>query len=273
MKRLLALMLVLMTLLGTVFMPAMAEEEEGLVEFVYVDVTEEEANPYVDESEPDVEPYIPEDLNKTIFGEDGRTRISATTKYPYCCMAKIVVKATCGCDWYGTGFMTAKNKMLTAAHCMYCTKHGKPAKYATFYFGYNSKTGKYYYKYSKSVTFYVGTKFANHTYTIVNDYAVIKFNTNVGTTTGWLGIRWNYAANNKSFYLCGYHGGILKRQKGKVYTLDSSHLKYTLDTKGGSSGCPLYDTANYSVAINIAENSSYNIAHRMTNGVKKLWNK
>ena len=276
-KKLIALFLALMTLTGTEFLPALAEEAavdpEGNVEFVYVDVTEEEEHPEFDEPVPDVEPYIPEELDRTIFGKDNRARVINPSNYPYCCMAKIVVTAKCGHSWYGTGFMVGKNKMLTAAHCMYCYKCSSPAKTATFYFGYNAKNGKYYYKTSSSVTFYVGTKFTGRDYTVVNDYAVIKFKSNVGTKTGWLGIRWNYAANKKSFNLAGYHAGILKKQKGKVYVLNNTHLKYTLDTQGGSSGGPLYDDDKYSVAINIAENSSYNMAHRLTTAVKKLWSK
>ncbi len=274
MKKFLALLLALITVLTVFALPAMAEDEREEIKYEFVDVTGLDDEIPVDVE--DDEPYCPELLEKTIFGKDDRIKIAKPSKFPYSAIAYMIVEAKCGCTWTGTGFMVGNgNTMLTAAHCLVCTKHAQFAKYITLYFGHKSASN-YLYKYTGSGTMYVGTKFANGGYTIVKDYGVYKLKTNVGSKTGWFGAKWsltNAKLKNKVAIISGYRRGVLKRGRGNVNVLDSTHIKYTIDTQPGTSGCPVYTTTNYAYGINIAENNQYNIAHRLTNAVYKLYKK
>jgi V8-like Glu-specific endopeptidase len=246
------------------------EENEGTIFFLDEgEVLPEDASEITEESEP----FIPEDVEKHIIGKDDRITVRNPRTYPYSAIAYMVIKMKCGCSITGTGFMVDKRKMLTAAHCLICPTCSQWAKTITFYFGYKSPTN-YLYRYTGSWTGYVGTTFRNHRYTIMNDYGVVKFNAAVGSKTGWFGAKWNSSnktLNNKTDYVAGYHNGILKYGKGKVFVYDAAHLKYSIDTQKGTSGGPVYNSSRYALGINIAESSVTNLAHRLTKAVYRLY--
>ncbi len=273
MKNRIALLLALLTIFLTAAVPfaAGAEEEAGLGRIVFVDVTDAEDE--IPDEIPDTEPFVPGETEKMIFGSDNRVKVINTKKYPFSAIASMYVMGYCGHFWTGSGFMVAGDKMLTAAHCLICPTCSQWAKTITFYFGYKSPTN-YLYRYTGSWTGYVGTTFRNHRYTIMNDYGVVKFNAAVGSKTGWFGAKWNSSnktLNNKTDYVAGYHNGILKYGKGKVFVYDAAHLKYSIDTQKGTSGGPVYNSSRYALGINIAESSVTNLAHRLTKAVYRLY--
>ena len=272
MKKIMPL-LVLLAVLFTAVVPAAAgaDGEEGRGTIVFVDVTDAEDT--VDDGIPDTEPFDPDGMEKVIFGTDNRTKIINTKKYPYSAVANMYAIGYCGHYWTGSGFMISGDRMLTSARCLICPTCSRWARSIVFYFGYKSMSN-YAYRHTGSWTGYVGTTFANHRYTVINDYAVVKFNVPIGTYVGWFGAKWNAsntALNNKTEYVAGYHNGVLKYGKGKVHVYDAAHLKYTIDTQSGARGGPVYNSSRYAVGINIAESSVINLAHRLTKAVYRLF--
>ena len=213
-------------------------------------------------------PFVPENLEKAVFGSDDRTTINQTSKYPYCAIAYLKVKAHCGCEWTGSGFMVSKNCLATAAHCLVCKEHNKWASGVTMYFGYRSDKN-YTYRYTDGTTYWYGANpYASGFYVADDDWAYMKLQKNVGETVGWFGIRHaNDGQNGKTFTVTGYRNGVLKTSSGRVEILNNKLIKYNIDMQPGNSGCPVYDSENYAIAINVAENDLYNTARRFTSDV------
>ena len=253
------------------------EGSEGIIEFP-------------DPDDPDLPEWTPEDpewmdgcfpeiVEKRINGKDNRTTIKTANKYPYTTMAIIQAYFPCKCKGAeGTAFMVRKNKALTAAHCLICTKHNKWAKKIVLYFGYRKGRG-WVYKYTGKWKAYSGTTFPNG-YHDTNDWAIIKLSQNVGNRTGWLGL-WAISDSNVkkyNFYTAGYRNGKLKRGKGKAKVIDSRRMSFKMDTQKGNSGGPIYRKYKggyYAVGIittewpDLAMNSGIRITSSILKKVKK----
>jgi len=213
--------------------------------------------------ETDFTPFVPEGLEKTVFGRDDRTTINKTSQFPYCAIAYLVVKGQCGCDWTGSGFMVGKSGMVTAAHCLVCSKHHQWVKGMTMYFGYRSNKN-YVYRYNEQFTYWYGANpYATGSYNSTNDYAYIKLNKNVGDKVGNFGIRSARDSHNgQTFNLAGYRNGVLKTSTGAVSIHNDKLFQYQIDTEPGYSGCPVFDNEYYAVGINVSHDSFANYAHR-----------
>lgn len=255
MKRLIALLLAMLCL----FSCAVAEEEYGPV--TQGDpATIGELTELIDPA-----PYIPEDLEKTVFGADDRTTINQTGKYPYSAIAYLIVKGKCGCEWTGSGFLIGKSAMATAAHCLICKEHGDTPSGITMYFGYKSNKN-YAYRYNGGATFWYGANpFVDGRYIADDDYAYLKLEKPVGEKMGTFGIR--YPQDGARYTLTGYRHGVLKTSSGAIERSTEKLLFYKTDTEPGNSGCPLYDSEYYAVAINVGYNDTYNFARRFTTDV------
>ena len=57
---------------------------------------------------------------------------------------------------------------------------------------------------------------------------------------------------------------------GTVTAVDSSTIRYTIDTTGGQSGAPVYTNNNIIVAVHHGGNSNYNTAKRIDNDLFSL---
>ena len=210
-----------------------------------------------------------------VFDGDDRNLVSNTKDYPYRAVAYMETHHTCGCEGTATGFMVAKNKLLTAAHCIVCSKHQKWADRITFYFGYRSSRD-YTYKYSGKWYAFVGNTFPDG-YTTDGDWAVIKLYKNVGDTVGWFGMMYDMPdtkITSKLMHMLGYKWGTMRQSYGFVETGSGNLIHYDLDTEKGNSGGPLYflDRGDYyAVAINIAENQTYNTGYRITNEIYRYF--
>ncbi len=222
------------------------------------------------------DPFIPADVpladpdDKAIIGHDDRVKIKNTKKYPYSAIGYMKVHASCGCSWTGTAFMISKQCAMTAGHCLVCTEHGGHADRFDIYFGY--RKGGYVYHQKKGGQYWYGTDFynGNGSYSYSGheewDYGFIVFNDKPGKTTGWFGF---YAADdntlNSNYYeVCGYRNGDMRKSYTDVSPISSNLIRHWADTKGGYSGCPVFDEDCYVVAINICHDSIANYARRIT---------
>ena len=279
MNRLISALITAVILMGTFSLPVRAEVRESNVQIVYVDVTEELDDPFIRESIPDEEAYIPEGLEKTtesIIGKDTRIRIRNCGKFPYTAMALLEVEYKCGCWALGTGFMASRCRMLTAAHCLYCTDHHSPARYIDFFFGYDHARSTSYYVYSGKFTAYLGTRF-NKTVLVEKDYAVIKFPVSIGARTGYLAPQWQLSEKkltNRNCYVAGYSlGRSLKYGKGRIRVMDETRIRYETDTQAGESGGPIYTTAYKVLGIHTDGGKRFNYGQRLTKAVLTLFRK
>ncbi len=291
MKRWLIWLTTIVMLFSFMALPAMAEEnpEEGEItqevpdeEFseenegsvgILEDAEPAEELPEEDEDD-GTEAYAPDDLEKTIFGKDDRFSVKPSN-YPYSAIAYMEVTAQCGCSWAGTGLMVNKHRMLTAAHCLVCTKHGKWAKNLKLYFGYSSKK-KYVYKYSGKWYAWVGDTFKNKSYRMDWDYACVRLYKNVGNKTGWFKADWSASDSklkSKWITVAGYRDGKLKAAVGTVQPYGYNHLSYTIDTLPGTSGGPIFDNDYRVYGINIAQSEVANYGYRLGDLVKYVYKK
>ncbi len=250
------------------------EEGDGSGELFFVD--EEEIETQLEDLEP-VEPYSPEELEKAVIGADNRVTVSNPSQWPYSAIALMDVTGECGDHWNGTGFLVGDTGIfLTAAHCLYCPEHSKPAKNIKFYFGYKSSKNIYY-KYTGDWKGYVGNTFSGKEYTIYKDYGVVKIDKKVPKKVGWFGAYW--ADSDKDIqkyyaYVAGYRDGKLRYDSGYLNVLDSDHVQFTMDEVAGNSGGPIYTSDGYAIGIIIAETTNqygtpiYNVGYRLTH---ELW--
>lgn len=246
MKRIIALLLVLLLAMSCW---ALAEEEESDRGVIIFPDSESADSDGPQKLPPDSKPFVPGDVERTILGPDNRVRVGDTWQYPFCSIAYIVGKYECGCRWYSSGFMVTSDTLMTAAHCLVCQEHNKWATNMTFYFGYISDQS-YLYRYNSEWTAYVGTLFPDG-YTSVNDWGYVHFNTNVGEKTGWFGMRYPNDDDLEAgiYYIAGYRDGQLKYDIGTVRVMDSDRMWIDADILPGNSGCPVFDAENYAVGL------------------------
>ena len=206
-----------------------------------------------------IEPFVPVGLEKVYIGPDDRITVSNTALYPYSAIAYMEATGKCGCPWVCTGFMVYKNILVTAAHCMVCSKHNEWADQVTFYFGYKNRSN-YLYKYNEGWNAYAGTLFPNG-YDYVaeeNDWCVVKFNMNVGEITGYFGL--NQATDseiNSHYYkLAGYRDELLKYDTGFAEVLNDRLMLVYIDALPGNSGSPVFTSDYYAEGIWVAYNET-----------------
>ncbi len=242
------------------------ENGEGIV--TVVDHSPEEI--LADALGEDCQPSVPEGMEKTVFEIDDRITVTKTSAFPYCAVAYMVVKGECGCEWFCTGFMVNRDRLLTAAHCLVCTDHSKWAKNITFYFGYKNRR-TYVYKYTGGWSAYVGNVFRGKEYTTENDYGCIRFAKNVGDRVGWFGTHWNMSDGDIAstrLYVAGYRDGELKYDSGYVDETEKQYIRYRMDTVPGESGGPIFTGDYYAVGIHISGGTSSNVGYRLIQTVK-----
>jgi len=246
-------------------LPVLAEEA-GNGEVIEIDLSEYADAEAVFENS---EPYIPENIEKMVIDYDDRRLVEDPTRFPFSAIAYMEVTGECGCRWTGSGFMAARDILLTAGHCLYCTDHLSWANQITFYYGY--RNGKnYYHRYNGRWTAWTSTDIINGKTTPSSDYGIVKFrNTPPGDTTGWFGMCALSDHELQTYYLtvAGYRHKVLKSDYGFILDLGSRWIHHDADTEPGYSGCPIfidYNLGDYAVGINTSHNTyaEYNAGFR-----------
>ena len=226
---------------------------------------------YTDSSDSPValESFQPEDVDRVVIGSDNRITVSDTSLYPFLSIAYIEAKATCGCEWTGSGYMVRPTVMMTAAHCLWCEEHQQPATMMNFYFGYQPN-GDYAYSYNGYYETWYGTK---HPDTEREwDYGIVHFHDNVGNAVGWFGVdaQTDSELNGGLYRMAGYRDGLLKFDSSSVSVTNDYLFTYKADTVRGNSGGPVYDSSNnYASGIIVAEylDGSNNVGCRITQDI------
>ena len=209
-------------------------------------------------------PFAPENVDRVILGRDDRVTVSNPREYPYSAIANILGTYKCGCTMQGTGFMVGKDTLMTAAHCLVCQKHNEWAKTLDFYFGFKNRSN-YLYSYNGRWTGYVNTTFPNG-YHSDNDWGYIRFEKNVGDSTGWFGMKFltDREIERGWYYVAGYKDNLLKYDIATMTALSSNQVNLDADVLPGNSGSPIFDKEYYVVALWTSFTDTENFAHRMT---------
>lgn len=222
----------------------------------------------------------------TILGNDGRVKVNNPTLDPYSKIAALTIQWPNGNISFGTGFMVSENCMLTAGHCVYSLKYGKPAAKIKAYFGLNGAS--YSYVYNASKVFFSGDLPKGRTWQ--NDWGVVKFNKNIGNNTGWFGL--GYLSDeellSKKVRVAGYPGDHMTKKKGApdgylrymyrasnpVRTVGLTYLTYYTDTFKGQSGSPVYGINDIFVSgIHHSQNvaGTCNVGRRINKTIFNFW--
>jgi glutamyl endopeptidase len=219
-------------------------------------------------------------LLEVIQGSDDRVRVGNTTAYPWRCIASLLITASTGAQYVGTGWLVGPRLLLTAGHCVYMADEGGwvrqieviPGRDAT-----NRPYGSAVATAFRSVTGW--TRDENSEY----DYAAILLpeDKRFGDQLGWFG----YSAssdehlNNLTVNLSGYPGdggktGVQGTQwfHSRALTGNTARqVTYDIDTVGGQSGAPVWELqqngGRYGVAIHTYGTSSHNGGTRITREV------
>ncbi len=218
---------------------------------------------------------------RSIIGADNRKRVVFVKSNPYYRIGFLYITDADGKDHVGTGFLISKNYMLTAAHCVYMS--GKPVKSITAYFGAND----YNYGVSANGSVFGWCSSYPNNKSIANDWGYIKLGSNAGNTCGWFGIGYTTDANLESanFVICGYpsdkityskdskmHGQKVQmwEDSGRLTKAYAGYITYKMDTYGGQSGSPIYNSSTqtvYGIHHGEAVSGSANGAARITKGL------
>ncbi|MCA9941419.1 MAG: trypsin-like serine protease, partial [Anaerolineales bacterium] len=191
-------------------------------------------------------------LPGSVIGPDGRTKVTATTTYPYRAIAYLSVKFPNGGTYGCSGWFIGSRTVATAGHCVYYASYGGWATSVTAYPGKNGSSNPYGSSTKYRLFSVTGwTQNGNWDY----DYGAIQLNSALGDTVGWFGFRWQSSNTfSGSYTVTGYPGD---KPYGTMWTMSDNpgirgvntyHLFYQIDTYGGQSGSPVYH--NYSASCN-----------------------
>lgn len=185
-----------------------------------------------------------------IIGSDGREQVDPTTQ-PNC----RIVCLHMGFDRDGdgiidnwtvaTGAMVARDVMLTCAHAMYWYEYGITAKEMHIHIEQNSadiEDSEYCFPYSWIIpSQYISSKDINY------DWCVVKTQEAIGDETSWFGYGYASSITNKAITISGYpdvSGKQYYQYAAEGIMNSSSHYRFehNVDTEGGQSGAPAFDS-------------------------------
>lgn len=207
----------------------------------------------------------------SIIGDDGRSRITATSSYPYsaiCYIESIFDENTI----YGTAFIYSNGSAVTAGHCVYDESLGGWAKSVKVYPGQNGSSSPYGSTTAKNMVTssnYISNGSSNY------DWAILELNnSSIGASTGTFGIAYYSDSSDledMTVKICGYPGEKNRQMwgmYGKIASCTTYRLKYTIDTTPGQSGSPIFQiysrTSSVAVGIHTFGSFSKNSGVRIT---------
>ncbi len=209
------------------------------------------------------------DINvKSVIGDDGRSRVSDTTVYPYSAICHISCRWPDGSTTTETAWMFWKNIAITAGHCVYSADRGGWATSIVLIPGANES----YYPYGigYGIRMHTSTEWyesANREY----DFGVIELTSDIGNSCGWFGISWTiFTLWNTEVTIAGYPVSCNKQMwemGGRINASDSRIIYYKIDTSDGQSGSPVFKSNNQVIAIHTFYDGTYNSATRITSAI------
>lgn len=188
----------------------------------------------------------PSDDNEVsrVIGVDTRTLVSSGDRdqLPYSAVVRLLMYYGPGLLYRGTGFIVGRNKLVTAGHCVYSAARGSVPIDIFAFLVLGTRT---------YIGVATGVRFDNSRLSVQsgdNDWAVIKFDTDLGSLGGILNIvdcdSLTYGTYNGE--IPGYPGYVQQLRsaamwtaKGTVSLTSANLLDYTISTSHGDSGAPV----------------------------------
>lgn len=232
----------------------------------------------VDEKLPDIGEASFGPSAEAVIGQDDRVQITTTSVYPWRVHASLRITANDGSQWIGTGWFCGPHTLITAGHCVFIRNSGVPnrdgwVRSITVIPGRNGAQQPFGSVVSTNFRTVVGwANSGNEEY----DYGAIILSTDLGSTTGWLGLGVYTDATllasvaNISGYPGDQPAGTQWYHARKVTSVGPRKVYYDVDTFGGQSGSAVYRIADghrYAIAVHAYGGSTTNSGTRITTGV------
>lgn len=178
----------------------------------------------------------------SVIGADNRTKITATTTYPWRTQCKVLIRFPDGSNFVGSGTLIQSKYVITAGHCVYDSGHGGWATRLEVIPGLNGTYRPYGSAFAtkmRTYTGWTGSASPDH------DFALMTLDRNIGSSTGWLGYKSYGSPNGMTANIAGYpadrdSGLALYYHYGPINSSTSYRLFYQIDTFGGQSGSGIY---------------------------------
>ncbi|MGH8477840.1 MAG: trypsin-like serine peptidase [Methylococcales bacterium] len=194
---------------------------------------------------PIVPPYASaEAARETVIGSDARYRIlPKASGYPERAIGLLIFNQG-DSSFICTGWLINANTVATAGHCVHQGNGGSFSSNVVFYPGRDAASSPF------------GSCSARTLFTVNGwatdgneqfDYGAVKLNCNVGNTTGWFGFFSQTASLvGLPVQVSGYPGdkpfGTQWSGSGDVQISEARKTRYMIDTAGGQSGGPVFET-------------------------------
>ena len=205
----------------------------------------------------------------TVFGADDRIPVENPDEWPYSAIARMTVQFTCGCSTSGTGFMAAKDCLMTSAHLMRCPTHLEPLARVNMYFGYRSANDFLTVFRMENPACWHDPAYFKEDGTVdpARGYAYFRMPSSIADKTGYFGLAAPVDGefNRMPVELAGYSDGVIRTSRGFAQPRSSGSIACQLDVDAPSGlGAPIFDADCYVVALVAAEDGADNIGCRIT---------
>ncbi|MDQ2583013.1 trypsin-like serine peptidase [Saccharothrix yanglingensis] len=184
-----------------------------------------------------------EQSTASIIAPDERTRVNPTTVYPARANVYFTYTKPNGATSWCTGWLYAANAVATAGHCVHS---GGPSggwnTAFTVHPGRNGATSPYGSCGTSAV--YSVTGWVQDA-SVEYDYAGLKLDCTIGTTTGWYGMNWAATPTvgtpvTSAGYPQDKPSATQWTTTSAISAVHTRQLAYHLDTTGGQSGSPVH---------------------------------
>jgi len=220
--------------------------------------------------------------SRAILGPDGRSLVSEVDRFPFRAVCSLQV-AKGGATQVGTGFLVAKNLVVTAGHNL-CHNENLGTGYVdsvTVYVGRNGRNKYLNYEQIRDKTQLKVSRAWKNSKDPVFDWGVIVLNQDFGERYGAfsLGPWTDEELQGALFNVIGYPASASTKTRvpyqmwadaGEIAQVSAGTLRYLMDTSGGQSGAPLIAwqaPKSFVVGVHNYGRATYNQATRVTQDI------
>lgn len=191
--------------------------------------------------------FTDEDITQeSVCSTDHRIKQIDTTRLPYKAICKLYMKAANGSNFIGTGFLTHRNKLYTAGHCVFDHNAGGWMQSITVVPG-KSGTNEPFGRYTAEKVFassdWVNSRSVRHDMGAIKLSSFVNHSDTISVTTT--------DANEGT--VCGYPGdrdtGVFQYKMRDMVRKQDGRFFYQIDTFGGQSGAPLFKNSGVAIGI------------------------